>query len=218
MRNSSSGFVGLLRTIHGWLGFFVLPWIIAIGLTGLYMNHSSLVLGMLPNQNFNEAVIDKWPSPMAVDETGAREIAKRVFGAGTFRLRTTDSYHNRDVWRFQNDDYEEVIVVKANGYYWVKQGYTRITFDPDGRQVDYKYYYGDLFKSIHASGWYDSRLGTWLADIAAGAMVVFGLSGLILFVSSKLGRRRAPSGPVIAAPAAQVASRGTPRPRRIKLE
>ena len=29
-----------LRTVHRWLGVMILPWVIAIGFTGLYLNHS----------------------------------------------------------------------------------------------------------------------------------------------------------------------------------
>mgnify|MGYP006204029133 CR=1 FL=1 len=37
----------LLKTIHSWLGVIVLPWVLIIGLTGLFLNHEGLVMGVL---------------------------------------------------------------------------------------------------------------------------------------------------------------------------
>lgn len=37
----------LLKTIHSWLGVIVLPWVLIIGFTGLFLNHQSLVMGLL---------------------------------------------------------------------------------------------------------------------------------------------------------------------------
>lgn len=220
---SSFSFLRLLRTIHGWLGFFVLPWIIILGLTGLYLNHSQLVLKYLPNQSYDESEFDKRANPVVATEEAGRGIARQVLGTDAFRLRQTQTYHGRDAWMFQAENGSEVVVDKATGHYWVKTGYTRKTFDPDGRQVDYKFYWGNLFKSLHTRGWASSALGTWLADIAAGAMVVFGLSGFFMFLIPKLRRRRnrADRGqtppPPPEAPDLKV-ERHTPRPKRITLE
>lgn len=219
MASSSSGFIRTLRTIHGWLGFFVLPWIIIIGLTGLYLNHSDLVLKYLPNQDYNEADFDKWPNPQPISLMDAETLATRIFAAEPFRTRTTQSYHNRAAWRFQTPAGSEVIVDKATAHYWVKQGYTRVTYDPDGRQVDYKYYYGSLFKTIHTKGWSSSVLGTLLADIAASAMVVFGMSGFFMFLASRFGRRGSTAPAPMVAPAArkpEPQAGSAPRPRRIR--
>ena len=34
-----------LRTVHTWLGVLVVPWIIIIGATGFYLNHSKGIQG-----------------------------------------------------------------------------------------------------------------------------------------------------------------------------
>ena len=47
-----------------------------------------------------------------------------------------------------------------------------------------------LFKRLHVYGWVTKGFGTWLADIAAVSMVVFGISGLILFVNPRLRKRK----------------------------
>ena len=223
----SFSFVRLLRTLHGWLGFFVLPWIIVIGLTEIYLNHSKLVLSYLPDAGYDEARFDDWPNPISMSRDVSEQIAKIVLGERSFRLRDTDIYHDREVWWYRATDGADVIFTKATGHYWVKEGYTRKTYDPDGRLLATKYYWGSLFKSLHTRGWISGTYGTWLADITAGAMVLFGLSGIILFLSPRLRRRKSrKAAKVTAAPAAarspapppQTVPRSTPRPRRIKLD
>ncbi|MFT5006522.1 MAG: hypothetical protein ACI8YI_002149, partial [Paracoccaceae bacterium] len=178
----------LLKTLHGWLGFFVMPWIIMIGLTGLYLNHSKLVSGLLPTSAYDEARFDDWQNPQALDQDAAKAVAVGVFPGDNFKLSSKTSYHNRDVHMFDGES-GRVIVAAASGHYWVKTRFTRKTYDPDGRSVDSKIYWGSAFKTLHARGWITSGLGTWLADITAGAMVFFGLSGIFLFLAPKLRRR-----------------------------
>ncbi|HMS96042.1 MAG TPA: hypothetical protein PKA03_12645, partial [Tabrizicola sp.] len=49
---------------------------------------------------------------------------------------------------------------------------------------------GRILTSLHERGWVGSALGTWLADITAGALMVFGLSGLYLFFAPRLRRMK----------------------------
>ena len=50
--------------------------------------------------------------------------------------------------------------------------------------------YEVLHKRLHEQGWLTRTFGTWLADITAAAMVVFGLSGIVLFLVPRLRRRQ----------------------------
>lgn len=206
----SFSFIRLLKSLHGWLGFFVLPWIIVIGLTGIYLNHSKLILGYLPAGNYNEAKFDDWPKTN-LDEAAAKSIAVAVFPGDTLKKDKSTSYHGRDTVRFDGTD-GQVIIALETGHYWVKTRYVRRTFDPDGRQLDTKLYWGSLFKRLHRTGWFDNTLGTWLADITAGAMVIFGLSGIILFLTPRLRRRKNRRAQV------KVARTNVPRPQRIVLK
>ena len=47
-----------LKMVHGWLGVIVLPWVILIGLTGLFLNHERLVMGWLDGAGYDEAQFD----------------------------------------------------------------------------------------------------------------------------------------------------------------
>ncbi len=188
-----------------------MPLIIIIGLTGLYLNHSRFVLGFLPSGSYDEAKFDEWPDPEPVDEAEALAIAIAVFPADTFKKNAKIEYHKRAVQMFDGPS-GRVIVDNNTGHYWVKTRLRRKTYDPAGRQVDSKFYWGTLFKSLHTRGWVTRGLGTWLADITAGAMVVFGLTGMVLFLTPRLRRRRNKRTQV------EVARSNVPRPKRIKLK
>ncbi len=210
----SFSFIRFLKSLHGWLGILIMPWIIVIGLTGFYLNHSKLVLSYFPSASYDEAQFKDWPNPFPMDEAAAKAVAEYVLAGSEFRKTSDTSYHGFDVHTFESDR-GEVIVTQETGHYWVKSGFWRHTYDPDGRLLDRKYYWGSLFKALHTNGWYNSTLGTWLADITAGAMVLFGLSGIFLFLSPRLRRRANRKGR--DAPL-QVERSGVPRPQRIRLK
>lgn len=210
---NSFSFFRLIKSLHGWLGVLVLPWVIVIGLTGIYLNHSKLILGYLPGGSYDEAQFDDWPNPQLLKLEGAKAVAAAALPAETFKIKQNEVYHNRDVIIFSGKS-GRVIVATATGHSWVKTRFMRKTYDPDGRQLDSKIYWGNVFKVLHRRGWFDNTLGTWLADIAGGAMVVFGLTGIYLFLSPRMraSKNKRARGTV------QVERSGTPRPRRIKLK
>ncbi len=208
----------LFRSLHGWLGFFVMPWIVVIGLTGIYLNHSKLIYSYLPDSSYDEARFDDWPNPIPLSEADAKAVAVGVWPNDNFRLKSEDRYHDRDVYIFKSDS-GRVIITEATGHYWVKTRLKRKTYDPDGRLLDSKIYWGTLFKSLHTAGWVSRTFGTWLADITAGAMVLFGVTGIVLFLSPRLRKRKNKRAKASAVKAQQSAAPGkTPRPQRIKLE
>ena len=83
----------LLKTLHGWLGVFVLPWVLIIGLTGLYLNHESLVTGFLDGGSYDEAQFDVWPDPQPMTPDPPCCLQKqqnqtpRCSGCGRIRAR-----------------------------------------------------------------------------------------------------------------------------------
>ncbi|MFM7333228.1 MAG: PepSY-associated TM helix domain-containing protein [Tabrizicola sp.] len=179
----------LLKTIHGWLGIIVLPWVIVIGLTGLFLNHERLITGWLEREGYDEAQFDAWPGaqPMTVD--AARALAEHLFPDTTPDLSPDTAYHGREAAMFEADG-TEVIVALKTGHYWVKTDFTRVTYAPDGTVLERKTYWEGIFKRLHVRGWLTSTFGTWIADITAAAMVVFGLSGIVLFLVPRIRRRQ----------------------------
>lgn len=178
-----------LRTIHGWLGVFVLPWIVILGLTGLYLNHARTVSSWLSGPAYDEAQFDSAPGVRPTSLAQAQALAATVWPGASFELSGDDSYHKRKVWMLKSAQ-GRVIVVRETGHYWVKTRFRRATYAPDGTLLHKKFYWGTLFKSLHKYGWFDRTFQRWLTDIAGGAMVIFGLSGLYLFLTPRLRRRR----------------------------
>lgn len=189
-------FLRAVRTLHAWLGFFVFPWIIMIGATGIYLNNPDWFDPWLPGPSYDEARFDDWPDRIDLPAEGAAALAEAIAPGAGFGAPEADSYHGREVWVVDSPDVM-VIATRDTGHYWVKEGFTRKTYDPDGNLLDTKVYWGDLFKHLHRAGWGDWSLGSWPADIAGGAMVLFGLSGIFLFLRTRLPRlfRRARPAP-----------------------
>ncbi len=179
----------LLKSLHGWLGVIVLPWILIIGLTGIYLNHERALYDLLPGATFDEATFDQQPGIRAIDRNDALQLAERIWPGQNFLLTTDNEYHNRAAAVLDGDD-GQVILDLATGHYWVKTGFRRQTFTPDGQLLDTQIYWGSIFKRLHTRGWINGTFGTWAADITGGAMSVFALSGIVLFLLPRLRRRR----------------------------
>jgi hypothetical protein len=179
----------LLKSVHGWLGVVVLPWVILIGLTGLFLNHERLVMGWLDGAAYDEAQFDLWPGAQPMTPEAARALAERLFPGQTLTRNSDTSYHGREAAILDAGD-TQVIVALKTGHYWVKTDLTRVTHAPDGTVLETRVYWDAIFKRLHERGWLTSTFGTWFADITAAAMVVFGLSGLVLFLVPRLRRRQ----------------------------
>lgn len=179
----------LLKTIHGWLGVIVLPWVIVIGLTGLFLNHEAAVLRVLDGAGYDEAQFDAWPGARPVTVAEAQALARSVLPEATFTRDPDQAYHGREAAIFDTVGTQVIVAVKT-GHYWVKTDFRRVTHAPDGSVLEAKTYWGAIFKRLHVRGWLTAAFGTWLADITAAAMVVFGLSGIVLFLLPRLRRRQ----------------------------
>ncbi len=204
--------IKMIRAIHGWLGLLALPWVILLGLTGIYLNHTSYFLGLLPGSSYDEAQFDQWPAPQKLDIAGARAVAAAVYPNQQLKQRSAKRYHGRNVAIFDAPK-GRVIVALDTGHYWVKTRFTRRTFDPSGRQIDFKIYWTSLFRYLHSRGWMDSTFGTWIVDVTGGLMVLFGLTGIVLLVGGRKGKAGGDSAPVI-----KVNRSNVPRPKRITLD
>ncbi len=178
-----------LKTIHGWLGVFILPWVVIIGLTGFYLNHWKMVDSLLNTSTYDETLFDNWPSPQQQDQADVSALGGTLWPDEEMAPIEKVTYQGREAWRSTSHS-RTLIVDVATGHYWTKTRFKRKTYDPTGKLLHSKVYWGPLFKSLHERGWVGSSLGTWLADITAFAMVLFGMSGLFLFIAPRLRRRK----------------------------
>lgn len=177
----------LLKTIHGWLGVIVLPWVVIIGLTGLFLNHERLVLGVLDGGGYDESLFDSWPEPRPMTPDSARALAESLYPGASLTQDADTSYHGRAAAIFDTGE-AEVIVALKTGHYWIKTANSRVTHAPDGTVLETRTYWEGIFKRLHERGWLTGTFGTWLADITAASMVVFGISGIILFLMPRVRR------------------------------
>lgn len=199
-------FERMVKSVHSWLGVLILPWVVAIGFTGLYMNHDELVLSLFPTEHYDTAGFDASPLAAPRDEAAAEAIALRIApGADLFLDDGEDRFRHRDVFTFDAGDYD-VIVDRATGFAWTDSRYVTRTYAPDGEWLHTRLRWARVLSSIHERGWVGTTFGTWLADITAAALVVFGLSGLVLFVMPRL--RRVKNRRAKAAMLKQVQARG----------
>jgi hypothetical protein len=172
------------RVTHGWLGVFVFPWIFVIGLTGLYLNHKSLVLDWIGTNEYDETQFAEWPT-QDITITKALAIANTVWPDEEIKSLKDNTYHGFNTYTFKKAS-GRIIVTQDTGHYYVKTSLTRRTYAPDGTLLHKKIYWGSVFKWLHVRGWLNTSFGTWLADITAGAMVFFSISGLWLFFMPRM--------------------------------
>jgi len=169
-----------LRTLHAWLGILILPWIFMIGLTGFYMNHAKAVLRVMEPAGYDEAQFDLWPNAQDLTVSDAMKIALSVWPDNAIPLPLHDDYHDRPSFTFKMAS-GTVIVTRATGHYFVKTNFRRKTYAPDGSLLHSKIYWGSVFKILHARGWLNNSVGTWLADITSIALLLFAASGIFLW-------------------------------------
>jgi hypothetical protein len=176
-----------LKTLHGWLGFVILPWIVMAGVTGLFQNHPNLILGLMPNASIEGELLDSQP-PMAVDAAQVAALAQSVMGISV-AVSSETRFKSRDVYRVTGPQ-ADLYVDRATGGYWVSGHYTQRLYAADGTRLGLAVKWSKVLSALHKRGWLSDRFGSWPADIAAGALTVFGLSGLYLFIAPRLRKLR----------------------------
>jgi hypothetical protein len=182
-------FERFLRSLHAWLGICILPWVVVAGFTGFYMNHGKLILSLLPDSGFDVTQFDTSPLAKEVTRAQAFALARSILPDVVRGLTVSKPYLGRESYRFDGGD-TDVIVDQKTGHYWVTGRYMRQTFAPDGARLDTVIRWSRVLSSLHTRGWVGTVLGTWLADITAGALMVFGISGLYLFSAPRLRRAK----------------------------
>lgn len=187
MVTGKGGFLRGCRSVHGWLGVLILPWVIVIGATGFYLNHSKLVLSALGQQAFSESGFDAEQPPAPITEGSARLLGAAVWPEDPIREISQKPYHGRPSF-FVKKRRGSVILSIPTGHYYLKTRYSRRTFAPDGRLLHSKRYWGRIFKDLHEAGWLGRALGTWPADLVSLAMIVFGITGSLMWWMPRVRR------------------------------
>jgi uncharacterized iron-regulated membrane protein len=182
-------FERFVRTLHAWMGVLILPWVVLAGFTGLYMNHADLMNRLLPAAEFEVASFAAAPGAGVQDQASALALVKAAVPGEAVIQKADDSFLDRPVFVFVAGQ-TEVMVDKSTGNYWLQSRYDRSLHAPDGSLVQREIRWNRVMDSLHSAGWLGRGLGTWPADIAATALMIFGVSGLFLFLAPRLRRLR----------------------------
>lgn len=172
-------FLKFLRTFHSWIAIIVFPWVLIMGLTGFYLNHSKMILGWFETTSYDESQFGEWPD-IEVTRFTALDVAVDIWPDERVQKVEFTDYHDRPSILIEKPS-GSVIVSEATGHYFVKTYLTRKTYAPDGTELHSKIYWGSAFKILHTRGWLNSRFGTWLVDITSISLVIFSVSGIFLW-------------------------------------
>ena len=173
-------FFRTIRTLHSWMGFLILPWIVIYGFTGFYLNHSKTINQFLAASPYDESQFTLKPEPEWLTIEEAKQRANQFWPKEEITKAKAVEYHGFVSLNFTKPSGNVIVSVKT-GHFYKKTRLYRYTYDASGVLVDRKFYWSYLFKYFHEVGWIDNRFGVWFADITAIALITFGISGLILF-------------------------------------
>jgi hypothetical protein len=178
-------FLKFLRTAHGWLGIFVMPWVLIMGLTGFYLNHSKMVMSAFQPAELAESQFEglRPAAPITLDTV--QELAKSIWPARPIKKVWEKEYHGWPAYHVRIGG-ELVIQSISTGHYYVKTLYTRRTFGASGELVHSKTYWKKMLKDLHENGWLGGGLGTLLADILSISLILFGLSGSMMWIIPRI--------------------------------
>ncbi len=181
--------LGLLRKTHSLLGVFIFPLVLVAGFTGFYLNHSSSLFSFLASQKYDETQFSNWPDIVPTTVSSASALANKIWPKSEIIRLFRRDYHNRPSYFVETPD-GTLIVSRETGHYFVKIGFTRTTYDPNGKLLNEKFYWGAMFKSLHVRGWPSDRFGTLLGDITSIALMLFAISGAIVWWTPRIRRFR----------------------------
>ena len=184
-----SGWLGMCRTLHGWLGIFVVPWVILIGATGFYLNHGKVIGQIFFPKEFSEKNFGQHQPPSTITRNQAHLLGERVWPADPIKKISEEIYHGRRSFMIRKNSGTAILSIPT-GHYYLKTRYKRHTYSPAGQLLNTKTYWGAVLKDIHRSGWLGGGLGTWIADAISLAMVVFGITGTLMWSVPKFKRIR----------------------------
>jgi hypothetical protein len=178
-----------LRSIHGWIGIFVVPWVLLYGLTGFYLNHERSLSFLFGTDAVDTLWREDQPGHLA-SEDQARAWFAAAYPGLTVQKVTDEPYHDRPAFQIVTADLT-VIAPKNSSFYFDKTNHLRQLHEAGGKVIDRHLYWPSILKELHVHGWLRGAAGTTLADIFSLLLIGFGLTGACLWTIPRLMRSRA---------------------------
>jgi hypothetical protein len=178
-----------LRTIHGWIGVVVIPWVLLYGLTGFYLNHERDMAFLFGSDEVDLLWREDQPGRLS-DEAAARAWFAQVFPDLPVEKVTDEDYHGKPAFQIATGSLL-VIAPKNSSFYFDKTSHVRQLHDNTGAVINHHVYWPSILKELHTHGWLRSPLGTTLADLFSLLLIGFGLTGACLWTIPRLMRSRA---------------------------
>lgn len=122
-----------------------------IGLTGFYLNHAKVILRFVEPAGYDETQFRYWPNSIETTRESALALAETIWPGEEVSKFANKTYHSRPSYIMDLPS-GQVIVSRATGHYFVKYGFTRETYAPDGTLLHGKKYWGSIFKTLHTRG------------------------------------------------------------------
>ncbi len=179
----------LVRTLHGWMGVIVVPWVILYGLTGFYLNHERQVNSFFVKDTVDQHWSEDASGRLPTEEAARNWLVQQFPDLHVNEIRD-ETYHGKSAFVFDAGR-QSVIAPKNSSSYFVKDRYVRRLFDASGAIVHTHRYWPSMLKELHVRGWLNSPVGTTVADVFALVLVTFGVTGAFLWFGPKLLRLKA---------------------------
>ena len=179
----------LLRTIHGWIGILVVPWVLLYGLTGFYLNHERDMAFLFGNDEVDTLWREDQPGRLG-DEAAARAWFAQAFPDLPVEAVKDEDYHGKPAFQIATGTLL-VIAPKNSSFFFDKTSHVRQLHDATGAVIDHHVYWPSILKELHTHGWLRSPLGTTLADLFSLFLIGFGLTGACLWTIPRFMRFRA---------------------------
>ncbi len=175
---SSLQFFLLLKSVHKTTGILVFPLVLLAGLTGFYLNHGKPLSRFFAQP---PTAMAAQSSPWSQEEAEKRAVA--ILGGPV----------NEDVKRRKKDRFyfrahanrKRLVGIDPQSHtYWLITRHGRTRYDANGAYLEHRWFLRRIAKDIHTGkiiGWG----GRLLADLVSLCLVVFAITGIVMWFLSR---------------------------------
>ncbi len=169
-----------IRKIHRTTGIVAAPLIVIIGLSGLFLSHGNDFERLFYSDKHHlETSGEPWTPEQAM------ALAGKVLG-GTVEEVKKRRKKDRLYIRFSDRTmkWPWLIVETATHSYWWINRYSKVHYDENDGWIERRWFLKRIAKDMH-TGWILRDFGKFVIDILSLCLVVFAVSGTIMWVARR---------------------------------